>query len=94
MPTFALNFSRPAGQIIAQYYNFPRLGYEGYKRIHDASYDVCEYLVKELNKFNLFEFLFNGNREKGIPAISWRLKNDADVSFSLYDLADRTRGWL
>lgn len=29
MPTFALNFSRPGGQIIAQYYNFLRLGYSG-----------------------------------------------------------------
>ena len=28
MPTFALNFSRPAGQIISQYYNFLRLGRE------------------------------------------------------------------
>ena len=26
MPTFALNFSRPGGQIVAQYYNFLRLG--------------------------------------------------------------------
>jgi glutamate decarboxylase len=26
MPTFALSFSRPAGQIVAQYYNFLRLG--------------------------------------------------------------------
>ncbi|MCD9476218.1 glutamate decarboxylase [Photobacterium phosphoreum] len=96
MPTFALNFSRPAGQIISQYYNFLRLGFEGYQRIHNASYDVCEYLVKELNKFNLFEFLFDGNREKGIPAISWRLKTDANVPFTLYDVADRlrTRGWL
>lgn len=96
MPTFALNFSRPAGQIIAQYYNFLRLGYEGYQRIHSACYDVCEYLVRELNKFDMFEFLFDGNREKGIPAIAWRLKPSANVSFSLYDLADRlrTRGWL
>ena len=29
MPTFQINFSRPAGQIIAQYYNFLRLGHEG-----------------------------------------------------------------
>jgi glutamate decarboxylase len=29
MPTFPLNFSRPGGQIVAQYYNFPRLGKEG-----------------------------------------------------------------
>ena len=37
MPTFALNFSRPGGQIIAQYYNFLRLGREGYRRIHKAA---------------------------------------------------------
>ncbi|MCZ8485569.1 pyridoxal-dependent decarboxylase [Vibrio lentus] len=44
MPTFALNFSRPGGQIVAQYYNFLRLGKEGYKRIHDACYHSAQYL--------------------------------------------------
>ena len=29
MPTFQINFSRPAGQIIGQYYNFLRLGLRG-----------------------------------------------------------------
>ncbi len=33
MPTFALNFSRPGGEIICQYYNFLRLGKEGYREI-------------------------------------------------------------
>ena len=36
MPTFALNFSRPAGEIVCQYYNFLRLGFEGYRRIQNA----------------------------------------------------------
>src|SRR5690242_9461743 len=40
MPVFQINFSRPAGQIIAQYYNFLRLGFEGYKSIHEASYAI------------------------------------------------------
>ncbi len=31
MPTFALNFSRPGAQVVAQYYNFLRLGFEGYR---------------------------------------------------------------
>ena len=31
MPTFALNFSRPGAQVVAQYYNFLRLGREGYR---------------------------------------------------------------
>ena len=29
MPTFALNFSRPGSQVVAQYYNFLRLGLRG-----------------------------------------------------------------
>jgi glutamate/tyrosine decarboxylase-like PLP-dependent enzyme len=33
MPTFGLNFSRPGGQIASQYYNFIRLGREGYTKI-------------------------------------------------------------
>ena len=36
MPTFALNFSRPGAQVIAQYYNFVRLGFEGYRRVQQA----------------------------------------------------------
>src|SRR5438552_870823 len=28
MPSFALNFSRPGAQVVAQYYNFLRLGFE------------------------------------------------------------------
>jgi glutamate decarboxylase len=36
MPVFQINFSRPAGQIIASYYNFLRLGFDGYRRIHMA----------------------------------------------------------
>ena len=31
MPTFALNFSRPGSNVIAQYYNFLRLGFRGYR---------------------------------------------------------------
>lgn len=57
---------------------------------------MCEYLVQELNKFELFEFLFDGNREHGIPAIAWRLKPNLALDYTLYDVADRlrTRGWL
>ena len=33
MPTFALNFSRPGAQVVAQYYNFLRLGYDGFRHV-------------------------------------------------------------
>lgn len=94
--TFALNFSRPAGQIIAQYYNFLRLGREGYKKIHTACYDVCDYTMKALNKFNLFKFIYNG--KGGIPALTWTFKDgvESKLPFSLFDLSDKMRsfGWL
>src|SRR4029434_5136113 len=32
MPTLALNFSRPGAPVVAQYYNFLRLGFDGYRR--------------------------------------------------------------
>ncbi len=50
MPVFQINFSRPAGQIIAQYYDFLRLGHEGYRRVHQASYDIGQYLAAEILK--------------------------------------------
>lgn len=36
MPTFALNFSRPVGQIISQYYLLLRHGRDGHQEIHEA----------------------------------------------------------
>lgn len=95
MPTFALNFSRPGGQIIAQYYNFLRLGREGYAKIHNACYATAQYLAKELVKIGPFEMIFDGNSQQGIPALAWKLKDGAKVNYTLYDVADRlrVRGW-
>lgn len=92
--TFALNFSRPAGQIVCQYYNFLRLGREGYTRIQQACYDTTKYLADEINKIGVFESLSDGTN--GIPAVTWQLKKGANIGCTLYDLADRlrTEGWL
>ncbi len=96
MPTFALNFSRPGGQIVAQYYTFLRLGREGYRKIHRACHATAMYLADEIGKLGPFEILFNGDPRHGIPALAWKLKEGVDHGFTLYDLADRlrTRGWL
>jgi glutamate decarboxylase len=93
MPVFALNFSRPGGQIIAQYYNFLRLGKEGYRKIHNACYETAHYLCDEIEKLGMFEIIYNGRG--GIPAMSWSLKEGADPGFNLFDLSDRirSRGW-
>jgi glutamate decarboxylase len=95
MPTFALNFSRPGGQIIAQYYNFIRLGREGYTKVHQSCYDTAQAFAAAIAKMGPFEILYGGDPASGIPCVSWKLKDDANVPFSLYDLADRlrVRGW-
>src|SRR3954470_7686200 len=48
MPTFALNFSRPGAQVIGQYYNFVRLGFEGYARVHGYAREVATRLSAEI----------------------------------------------
>ena len=93
MPTFALNFSRPGGQIVAQYYNFLRLGKEGYRKIHQACYHTAAYLADEIRKMGLFKVIYDGRG--GIPALCWSLEDGVNPGFTLYDLADRlrSRGW-
>jgi len=93
MPTFALNFSRPGGQVVAQYYNFLRLGREGYRKIHEAGYRTAQYLAREIAAMGPFQMIYDGHG--GIPALAWKLREDVDHPFTLFDLADRLRvtGW-
>ena len=95
MRDLALNFSRPGGQVVCQYYNFLRLGKEGYRKIHEACYDSAQYLAEKIGSMGPFEILYGGEMGSGIPALCWRIKEGVDPGFSLYDLADRlrTRGW-
>ncbi|HEY5585011.1 MAG TPA: glutamate decarboxylase [Ruminiclostridium sp.] len=94
MPTFALNFSRPGGQIISQYYTFLRLGREGYRKVQQECYDTARFLAKAIDQMDIFTIIYGG--EGGIPAVTWRLEENANVGFTVYDLADRlrSRGWL
>ncbi len=92
MPDFQINFSRPAGQVIAQYYNFIRLGKEGYQRIHEASYDTGRYFAQEVVRLGPFELLSDSDPQTGIPAVTWRIREGADPGYTLFDLADRLRG--
>jgi glutamate decarboxylase len=93
MPTFALNFSRPGGQIVAQYYNFLRLGREGYRKIHQAGYENAQYLAEAIANMGPFELIYDGRG--GMPALAWKLEEGVDHGFTLFDLADRLRttGW-
>jgi glutamate decarboxylase len=93
MRVFALNFSRPAGQIVAQYYNFIRLGREGYAKITQGCADVASWLAGEIKKLDMFAMIYEGRG--GIPGCTWTIKRKDDPGFTLYDLANqlRLKGW-
>jgi len=90
MPTLAINFSRPASQVVAQYYNMIRLGKSGYRAIHQVCQDVAVHLADQIAELGPFRLL---SHAQDLPVFAWTLKEDAH--WSLYDLADRLRdrGW-
>jgi len=91
MPTFALNFSRPGAQVVAQYYNFLRLGFEGYRRVQQYARDVATGLAARIDELGPFWLLTRGDE---LPVFAFALKPEVD-NYSVFDvsLALRERGW-
>ena len=92
MPTMAINFSRSASQIIGQYYNFLRFGFEGYRLIHTNTQKVARYLSGVLQETGYFRMYNDGSH---LPVVCFALGEDVEVLWSLYDLSDRMqmKGW-
>ncbi len=90
-----LNFSRPAAQILAQYYNFIHLGFEGYKEIHSNSMTIARYCHEAVGKMHCFE---NYSRTLENPLFIWYLKPEyeKDAKWTLFDLQDKLmqKGWM
>jgi glutamate decarboxylase len=93
MPTFALNFSRPGSQVAAQYYNFLRLGFDGYRQVQQACQDVAKYLAAQIAVMGPFELLSDGS---DLPVLAFRLSDPAAASYTVFDVSERLRqrGWL
>jgi glutamate decarboxylase len=92
MPTFALNFSRPGGHVAAQYYNFVRLGFEGYRLVQQNCQDIARHLSGQIARIGPFELLTDGS---DLPVFAVRLR-DPDPGYSVFDISERLRmrGWL
>jgi glutamate decarboxylase len=93
MPTFALNFSRPGGHVAAQYYNFLRLGFEGYRKVQQACQDVARHLSAAIAALGPFELLSDGSE---LPVFAFKLRDPAACGYTVFDLSERLRlrGWL
>ena len=92
IPSISINFSRPGNQVLAQYYQFMRLGKEGYKKVQQNCLNVCLYLKEQLKKMGIFEFFSN---DMPNPLFIWKLKDDPNRKWTLYDLSDalHVEGW-
>jgi glutamate decarboxylase len=91
MPTFALNFSRPGAQVVAQYYTFVRLGFEGYRRVQQECRDVAMRLASRIGELAEFELLTDGSE---LPVFAFTVAKD-EKRFSVFDVSRslRERGW-
>ncbi|MQL93919.1 hypothetical protein Taro_026570, partial [Colocasia esculenta] len=90
-PTFTLNFSRGSSQIIAQYYQFIRLGFEGYKNIIENCMENARALSEGLGKTGRFKII---SKDNGVPLVAFAL-NDTS-RYTVFDISESLRrfGWI
>ena len=92
MPTFALNFSRPGAQVVAQYYTFLRLGREGYRAVQQTSRDIARGLAERIDAMGDFRLLTRGDQ---LPVFAFTTAPEI-TNFDVFDVSRRLRehGWL
>ncbi len=90
-----LNFSRPAAQVLGQYYNFIRLGFEGYKQTQHNSMEVARYCHDRVGKMKCFS---NFSKSVDNPLFIWYMEEgyNEKAKWTLYDLQDKLQqsGWM
>ena len=92
MPTFALNFSRPGAEVVAQYYTFLRLGREGFRAVQQAARDVASGLADRIEALGPFRLLTRGDE---LPVFAFTTRDEI-TDFNVFDVSRRLRerGWL
>ncbi len=90
-----LNFSRPAAQILAQYYNFIHLGEEGYREIHSNSMAIAEYCHQKIGSMPCFDVY---SKTLDNPLFIWMMNPEYEekAKWTLFDLQDKLMqsGWM
>jgi glutamate decarboxylase len=92
MPTFSLNFSRPGSEVVAQYFMFASLGFEGFRRVQQQSSDIAQYLAAGIAQIGPYRLVSHGT---DLPVFAFAL-DPAITNYTVFDVSDRLRerGWL
>ena len=89
--TFNLNFSKASNQVVGQYYNFLRLGRDGYTRIMEGLLETSAYIADAAEASGHFNVI---SARDALPLVTVTLKNSE--AYTCHDLSDklRERGWI
>ncbi|KAG6492548.1 hypothetical protein ZIOFF_047511 [Zingiber officinale] len=89
-PTFTLNFSK-GYQVIAQYYQLIRLGFEGYKNVMENCQANAMVLKRGLEATGRFNVV---SKDNGVPLVAFSLKDRS--RHDEFDVSDwlRRYGWI
>jgi glutamate decarboxylase len=92
MPTFALNFSRPGSEVIAQYFMFLSLGMEGYRVVQQASSAVAQHIAAEIAAIGSYRLITDGSE---LPVLAFTTAPEVE-NYTVFDVSSRLRefGWL
>ena len=90
--SIAINFSHSGAHIVGQYYNLIRFGKEGFRAVMENVRKVSTHISEVLKATGYFEMITDGSL---LPINTWKLRDDADVKWNLYDMEDalRSYGW-
>ncbi|MFI4977811.1 MAG: glutamate decarboxylase [Solirubrobacterales bacterium] len=92
--TFTLNFSTGSAMVLAQYYNFVRLGHSGYRYIMETMKYNARTLAREIAATGQFEII-GAAEEEQLPLVAFKLKSEHD--YDEFDVAAQLaaeRGWM
>ena len=92
MPTFALNFSRPGSEVIAQYFMFVSMGAEGYRAVQQGSSSVAQHLSREIAAMGPYRLITDGSE---LPVFAFTVAPEVK-NYTVFDVSARLReqGWL
>ncbi|XP_062184918.1 glutamate decarboxylase 2-like [Phragmites australis] len=90
-PTFTLNFSKGSSQIIAQYYQFLRLGFEGYRNVMENCMESARTLRAGFQRMGRFTII---SKEQGVPLVAFTFRGkDTSLAYKL-SAGLRRFGWI
>ena len=91
MPNYSLNFSRPSNSVVLQYFNFLRLGREGYAEIVANTLANARALATKLETIEGLQLVNDGS---AFPIVAARASEPGRLDLTALSHKLRERGWI